>query len=211
MYTADELTRVERELSRIGLLLQHDRALPSVTTLVAGSPITGSWWGHARGRDIYALLLELERGSGKVCCKLVDGKVTYVHPRLWPTLLTLALHEPELRSAELPALARKLLARVTRDGQIRGDVLRREGFAPERELAAAIRALELNLLLHSQSVHTASGVHVKLLVSWARWAADHRAVPNGAGVGPARRELAEAVKLLSRDAGRQPVVSLLEA
>ena len=43
------LQRVERELERIGLLLEHDKELPSVTLLVAGEPIRGSWWGHALG------------------------------------------------------------------------------------------------------------------------------------------------------------------
>ena len=211
MYTSDELTLVEQELSRIGLLLQHDRVLPSVTTLVAGSPISGSWWGHARGHDIYALLLELERGSGRLSCKLVDGKVTYVHPRLWPALLTLATHEPARRSAELPALARKMLARVTRDGQTRSDVLQKEGFAPQRELTSAIRALEVNLLVHSQSRHTPSGVHVKRLASWASWAAAQGDLPSSLDVERARQELASAVALLNGGAKRQTSVSLLGA
>ena len=69
------LARIEKEFGRIGLLLQHDRDLPSFTTLVAGKPIVGSWWGHRRGKVIYGLLEEFHRGAGTLSAKLVNGKI----------------------------------------------------------------------------------------------------------------------------------------
>jgi hypothetical protein len=74
-----------------GVVLQAGRSsLPSLAEAVAGERIRGSWWGHPKGREIY-------RAAGVVCdspdvlvCKLVEGKVTYVHRRLWPALVKLA-------------------------------------------------------------------------------------------------------------------------
>ena len=95
----EALERVEQELERIGLLLEHDRELPSVTLLVAGEPIRGSWWGHRLGHFIYELLHELHERSGALDAKLIDGKVTYVHPRLWPAFLALARDPAPARAA----------------------------------------------------------------------------------------------------------------
>jgi hypothetical protein len=74
-----------------GIVLQSARGrVPSFAEFVAGEPIRGSWWGHPRGREIYRLA-EAVADSGEVLlCRLVDGKVTYVHRRLWPALVRLA-------------------------------------------------------------------------------------------------------------------------
>src|SRR6185436_12115467 len=37
-----------------GLLMAADLRLPSVTTIVAGKPVSGSWWSDPAGRAIYA-------------------------------------------------------------------------------------------------------------------------------------------------------------
>ena len=74
-----------------GVVLQAARGrVPSFAEFVAGERIRGSWWGHPRGREIYRLA-EAVADSGEVLlCRLVDGKVTYVHRRLWPALVRLA-------------------------------------------------------------------------------------------------------------------------
>ena len=82
-----DASRIESELDRIGLLMQHDKALPSATTIIAGGPIAGSWWGHPKGKRIYEVLEELAGGPLALCVKLVSGKRTYVHPRLWSPFL----------------------------------------------------------------------------------------------------------------------------
>ena len=156
------LQKVERELERIGLLLEHDKALPSVTSLAVGEPISGSWWGHPLGHAIYDLLGELSERSGQLDAKLVNGKVTYVHPRLWPAFLTLAQDPDEGRTRGLSPLARKLLERVTNGGPQRVDLLQREAFAPGKALTAASRELEARLLVHSASLHTESGAHARV-------------------------------------------------
>src|SRR5262245_48059619 len=85
---ADDFARVLAALAERGLLLLADQRLPSVATLVAGEPVRGSWWGHARGGAIFAVAQRLEALAPEVvCARLVSGKETYLHRRLWPALV----------------------------------------------------------------------------------------------------------------------------
>jgi hypothetical protein len=71
-----------------GLLLPSAKGpVPNVADLVADERISGSWWGHPRGREIYAALEKLCESSDVVRTRVVDGKITYVHRRLWPALV----------------------------------------------------------------------------------------------------------------------------
>src|SRR5258708_5263515 len=74
-------------LERDGVLLLSDPMLPSLTSLVVGAPIGGSWWGHPRGNEIYHLLNELAENSQVLMVKLISAKVTFVHQRLWPAVV----------------------------------------------------------------------------------------------------------------------------
>ena len=66
--------------------------VPSLAQAVAGGPIRGGWWAHPLGGDIFRLTRAV-RGSDEVLvCRLVDGKITYVHRRLWPALVRAARH-----------------------------------------------------------------------------------------------------------------------
>jgi hypothetical protein len=195
------LQRVERELERIGLLLEHDKELPSVTLLVAGEPIRGSWWGHALGHAIYDLLHELGERSGKLDAKLVDGKVTYVHPRLWPAFFALAEDDTAARVEKLSGKARELFALVTRGPQ-RLDLLRREGGGSSKELTAAARELEARVLVHSASLHTESGAHTRVLQTWAAWREASGARIDKPALAAARAELGAAVGALCRGTAR---------
>jgi hypothetical protein len=74
-----------------GMLLQSARGpLPNVAELVAGEPIKGSWWGHPKGHGIFDVLGELDDSPDVVRLRLVNGKVTLVHRRLWPALVRAA-------------------------------------------------------------------------------------------------------------------------
>ncbi len=74
-----------------GVVLQAARGpVPSFAEHVAGGPIVGSWWAHAHGHEIFALAEAVSESGDVLVCKLVDGKVTYVHRRLWPALVKLA-------------------------------------------------------------------------------------------------------------------------
>jgi hypothetical protein len=74
-----------------GIVLESGRGpVPSLAEVIAGGAIRGSWWGHSK-RDAIFRGTRAVRGSADVLvCRLVGGKVTYVHRRLWPALVRLA-------------------------------------------------------------------------------------------------------------------------
>jgi len=175
------------ELERRGLLLESDPRRPSVAGLVAGERIRGSWWGHARGHEIYALLQRLADHPDVLVVRLVSGKVTLVHRRLWPAVLGAAKSGEPWQTEGLPASASALAARVRQEGTVRTDRLRRKNAG---EIA---RELERRLLLHGESVHTESGAHAKVLETWERWAKRAQA-GRRLPLPEAKRRLEEAVE-----------------
>ena len=85
-----------------GMLLESARGpLPSVAEMVAGEPIRGSWWGHSAGQAIFDALNSLADSPDVVRTRLVNGKVTLVHRRVWPTLARVADRFPPERLAAL--------------------------------------------------------------------------------------------------------------
>lgn len=84
---------------RHGVVLQAARGpVPSLAEAIAGGPIHGSWWGHPKGQEIFVAAEAVCDSPDVLVCKLVDGKVTYVHRRLWPALVKLAdcFHKDQL-------------------------------------------------------------------------------------------------------------------
>jgi hypothetical protein len=91
-----------------GLVMQSaDHAhIPSLASFVGGEKIRGSWWAHAKGREIFRALTAVYDSPDVVATKLVDGKLTLIHRRLWPALATLAYEG---------RLDRALLSKVTQE------------------------------------------------------------------------------------------------
>lgn len=86
-------------VKRHGVVLQAARGpVPSLAEAIAGGPIRGSWWGHPKGHEIFRVAEAVSENPDILVCKLIDGKVTYVHRRLWPALVRLA---PRFRKAQL--------------------------------------------------------------------------------------------------------------
>jgi len=82
-----------------GVVLQAARGpVPSLAEAIAGGPIRGSWWGHAKGQIIFQAAQAVCESPEVLVCKLIDDKVTYVHRRVWPALVKLA---PRFRKAQL--------------------------------------------------------------------------------------------------------------
>jgi hypothetical protein len=78
-------------VERHGVVLQAARGpVPSLAEAIAGGPIRGSWWGHPKGREIYRVTEAVCASPDVLVCKLVEGKVTYIHRRLWPALVKLS-------------------------------------------------------------------------------------------------------------------------
>jgi hypothetical protein len=82
-----------------GVVLQAARGpVPSLAEAIAGGPIRGSWWAHPQAKTIFRAAQAVCDSPEILVCKLIDGKVTYVHRRLWPALVKLA---PSLNKAHL--------------------------------------------------------------------------------------------------------------
>jgi hypothetical protein len=74
-----------------GVVLESARGVvPSLADEIAGGRISGSWWRHARGRAIFRATRAVRDSADVVVCRLLAGRVTYVHRRLWPAVVKLA-------------------------------------------------------------------------------------------------------------------------
>jgi hypothetical protein len=84
---------VNARLVADGMLLESARGpIPNVAEMVAGEPISGSWWGHQDSHAIFAVINDLADSPDVVRLRLVKGKITLVHRRVWPALVRLRDH-----------------------------------------------------------------------------------------------------------------------
>jgi hypothetical protein len=87
---------------RHGVVLQAARGpVPSLAEAVAGEPIRGSWWAHRKGHEIFRAAEAASGSPDVLVCTLVEGKVSFVHRRLWPALVKLAPSFPRARLAKV--------------------------------------------------------------------------------------------------------------
>jgi hypothetical protein len=78
-------------VKKCGIAVESARTtVPSLAQVVAGEPLRGGWWAHPKGNDIFLLSRVIRGSPDVVVCRLVDGKITYIHRRLWPALVRLA-------------------------------------------------------------------------------------------------------------------------
>ena len=161
--------RVRKVLQKHGFLMLSDATLPSVSGLVAGEPIKGSWWGHPAGHAIYNISNALLNHPDVLVTRLIGGKVTMLDRRLWAAFFAVATEGAAWQTTKLSAGATKLLAAVKRNGEIRSDAIPSALGLDAKAFAAAARDLERRLLLTSEDVHTERGSHAKILRSWKVW------------------------------------------
>lgn len=73
-----------------GIVLESAKgSVPNLADTVAGERIQGSYWGHPMGNEIFMLTRKIRSSDDILICRLVAGKVTYVHQRLWPAIFRL--------------------------------------------------------------------------------------------------------------------------
>jgi len=73
-----------------GIVLESARGrVPTLVDFVAGERVT-RWWDHPKGRLIFTLTRTIRESPDVLTCRLIDGKITYVHRRLWPALVKLS-------------------------------------------------------------------------------------------------------------------------
>lgn len=83
---------------RHGIVLESARgAVPCLAETITGGRIRGSWWAHPRSHEIFELTRGVRQWEDVLVCRLIDGKVTYVHRRLWPAIVRLDDRLPRKR------------------------------------------------------------------------------------------------------------------
>ncbi|MFP2927947.1 RNA methyltransferase [Pyxidicoccus sp. 3LG] len=136
----------------------------SLVEKVLGGRPSGSWREHSKGRLAYRLGRMLRASPEVLSVRLVEGKVAFVDPTLWPSVYRVAM-EPARRRASLAGLsteARELLCTVERDKEVRLD--------KEGPWTKARQALVERLLVHFSEAQEEDGHHVAVLRSWRSWA-----------------------------------------
>jgi len=79
-----------------GVVLMAARGpVASLAEAIAGEPIRGSWWGHPKANHMYRVIETVRDSDQVLVCRLVGGKVTLVHRRLWPALVRLGDRLPK--------------------------------------------------------------------------------------------------------------------
>jgi len=85
-----------------GVVLESARGpVPSLAQFIAGEPVRGSWWSHPKGREIFAVTRAVRDCEDVLVCRLIDGKITFVHRRLWPALVRVADRLPSVHLSQL--------------------------------------------------------------------------------------------------------------
>jgi hypothetical protein len=113
------------------MVLQSARGpVPNLADFVAGEPIVGSWWGHKAGHEIFAVLTVIIGSQDVVATRLINGKVTLIHRRLWPALVRVADRFPPARLAAVDD-------EHTASGAHRSKEIPFPGWVPAVEMAAA--------------------------------------------------------------------------
>jgi hypothetical protein len=131
--------------------------------VLTGELPRGSWWSHPRANDIYDILQSLERHPDLLLAKLLAGKVTMIHRRLWPAVLAVVTAREGWQLDGLSPLASQALGAL--------DDAEASGREPPPASRTVSKEIESRLLAHSESVHTSSGKHVTRLQPWKTWAA----------------------------------------
>jgi len=128
---------------KYGITVESARAsVPSLARFVAGKPLRGGWWAHPKGNEIFKLSRAIRSSPDVLVCRLVDGKITYVHRRMWPALISLAgrfsrQRLAALREMHMPAGQHKLLVTPFPDW-VPNEVLRASHKLTEKEAASQL-------------------------------------------------------------------------
>lgn len=119
-----------------GVVLEASRGpVPSLAEAIVDEPLRGGWWSHPKGREIFALTRKVRDSEQVLVCRLVQGKITLVHRRLWPALVRAAERFP----AEQLSRVREV---HTRSGQHELQVVPFADWVPASTRATARRLSE---------------------------------------------------------------------
>src|SRR5271155_3264920 len=191
------LARVRRDVRRSGLLPFTDLKATSLVSIVAGAPISGSWWGHPAGQLIYQVGEALDSDPDLEVVKLWRGKLTLIHRRLWPALLRIGRSRSEWQLSGIENGSLLLLHHVNRTGSIRSGRFPPPLLLETAAIRGIVRDLERRLLVFTRSVHTSTGAHALEAESWNAWNARVGGAPYSGSVLAAELAFENAARRLT--------------
>ena len=99
-----------------GIILEAAQGpVPSLVAAVAGEPVRGRWWSHPKSHEIFAVTRAVRDSDDILVCRLIKGKITFVHRRLWPALVRAAGRFPKARLAQVREIHTRLGRHVTQE------------------------------------------------------------------------------------------------
>lgn len=186
---------VNETLQAYGILLLSDPHLPSLVSLVVGQPVRGSWWGHAMGQVIYKLASQLGDDPNVIATKLISGKVTFVHKKLWSQVVRVGCAIEKWQTNGLSESGAALLEIVREHGNASTNSLAKTAAMPKP--GKACDELEKRLLVYAEEIHTESGAHAKLIQTWNYWCNSRRFQPVQLDLQDAKQELTQLIDTLN--------------
>ncbi len=200
MKTAVHFQEILRTLKTNGFLLESDPNLPSVCSLITGTPLRGSWWSHPLAQIIFQVNEQLEDHDDILIAKLVSRKVTFVHRKFWSELATVgSAREPwQLKGLSTPT--KSLLKQVDSAGAFTTS----ETVWPQKskmKLGDAARDLEKRLLVVGTQFHSESGAHEKRLETWDHWMKKRNFKPEKISIETAKSRLELKLRSLNEQFG----------
>ena len=75
--------------------------VPRLAEAIVNEPISGSWWAHPKSHRIFAIFQAVTDSKDVLVCRIVNGKVTFVHRRLWPALVRVAKRFPSAQISQV--------------------------------------------------------------------------------------------------------------
>lgn len=146
------------------LLATGHSSLPCLAEGITGRALVGTWMADRSVYRIYAIVKAVLKAPSVVAVPLILGKLTLLHRSLAPAAARLAADPARRQSAiaQLPPLARQLLAQVEAEGEVRMDRLS----VPTAQGRRARGLLERDLLVVSRDLHTEHGYHTSVVIPW---------------------------------------------
>jgi hypothetical protein len=184
-------------LKKFGLLLESDQKFPSVSGLIAGEPIRGSWWSHPKGQEIFKVLQQVADHKDVLIAKLLSGKVTFVHRKLWCEALVIGQAREPWQLSKLSAAALALLRQVDSQGSLQTNSMEWPTEFKSTKPGDAVRELEKHLLVETEQFHTPTGDHAKRIQTWKRWAEQRDLKCKSVSLEDAKRNLEKRVANLN--------------
>lgn len=89
--------------------------VPSLAEAIAGERVRGSWWTHPKSKEIFAVTRAVRDHEDVLVCRLVNGRITFVHRRLWPALVRVANRVPAKRLSQIQEMHTESGGHVARE------------------------------------------------------------------------------------------------